>query len=122
MTDTTTDITASAKVHARRLEYLAANGGPLGEDLKSSTYALSGEAIISEPGEYGGRPLVDIRRVLLMVAGGGPTAYLAFDHEGRGYYLTNEASTHSELAEYYLGDDYSNIANYLAEKLGGWDY
>ena len=106
--------TASAKVHARALERLVANGGNIEKVLAESTYALSGEAIITED-------IIDIRRVLLMVAGGGPTAYLAFDYEGRGYYLTNENSAHSELVEYYLGDDFGNIANYLAEKLGGWN-
>ncbi len=119
MTDTFTDITASAKVHARRLEYLAANGGPLGEDLKATTYALSGEATISVTDN--GERVVDMGEVRLMVAGGGPTAYLAFDWEGRGYYLTTENSEHGKLDEYYLGDDFGNIANYLAEKLGGWD-
>ncbi len=116
--------TTQAKEHAQRLERLVANGGDIEGDLESSTYALSGEAIISasdDPftsGTY--HPLaVDIRRVLLMVAGGGPTAYLAFDHEGRGFYLTNEW-TDSEV-EYYLGDDFGAIADYLAEKLGGWD-
>ena len=56
-----------------------------------------------------------------MVAGGGPTAYLAFDHEGRGFYLTNEFGDGANLETFYLGDDFGAIANYLAEKLGGWD-
>ncbi len=113
--------TTQAKEHARRLERLVITGvlSDVEKDLAESTYALSGEATVSA-GDDGAR-IVDMREVRLMVAGGGPTAYLAFDWEGRGYYLTNEASAHSELAEYYLGDDFGNIANYLAEKLGGWD-
>ena len=109
--------TTQAKEHAQRLERLVANGGNIESALAHSTYALSGEAIISA--SDGGDLAVDIRRVLLMVAGGGPTAYLAFDQDGRGFYLTNEW-TDNEV-EYYLGDDFGTIADYLAEKLGGWD-
>ena len=101
---------------ARQLERLVANGGDIEAELAGSSYALSGEAIISA--NDAGDLAVDMRRVLLMVAGGGPTAYLAFDWQSHGFYLTNETG---EDTERYLGDDYGAIADYLAEKLGGWD-
>lgn len=111
--------TTQAKEHAQRLERLVVNGGDIEDDLASTTYALSGEATVSVADN--GQRAIDMREVRLMVAGGGPTAYLVFDWEGRGYYLTNEDNDESKMEEFYLGDDFGSIAAYLAEKLGGWD-
>ena len=87
--------------------------------MKSSTYALEGDARLWV--DDNGRQRTDMRQVRLMVAGGGPTAYLIFDWQGTGFYETNEWSEGAETTRHFLGSDYSPIANYLAEKLGGWD-